>query len=320
MEGPPLSFEGIIGHENVKKGILNSLASGKLSHAHLIAGEEGIGKSLIAKELALAILGKTINKQYVDIIQWKADNGKKSLGIESIIDLIEEINKKPYEGDKKVIIIYKANTMTVQAQNAFLKTIEEPPAGVYIILLTESLEDILDTIKSRCQNHSLRRLNHNDIRQYLRLKHPMLTEEEIINLISFSDGIPGRAEKLIGDGEFVEVRNMLLKILTSVKNELLPEIMENEEFLLKYKDNWKELLINILSFVRDTLVYKETGNIDLIINRDKYVEIKELSMHYSFNALKNIVKIVTDTGDNLKSNVNTALVFESMLLKIREAV
>ena len=146
-----MSFESIIGHELIKKEIENSIDTGKFSHAHLIVGEDGIGKSLLAREIALKVLGKDEDRDYVDIIKWKIEKNKQSIGVDSIRDIIKEVNRKPYEGDKKVVIVYNAEKMTTEAQNAFLKTIEEPPTGVLIILLSENLEMMLETIRSRCQ-------------------------------------------------------------------------------------------------------------------------------------------------------------------------
>ena len=83
------------------------------------------------RRLAIRLLGKDKEKQYVDIVEFKITKDKKSIGVDEIRSIIEETNKKPYEGDKKVIIIYKADKMTEAAQNAFLKTIEEPPKGYF---------------------------------------------------------------------------------------------------------------------------------------------------------------------------------------------
>ena len=142
-----------IGHKNVIESFKKRADSGEISHAHIIVGEDGIGKSNLANKLSRIILGKFEERDYIDIINYRCK--KASFGVDDVREIVDEINKKPFEGDKKVIIIYDGNKLTVQAQNALLKTIEEPPKGVYIILLCESLELILDTIKSRCQIYKL---------------------------------------------------------------------------------------------------------------------------------------------------------------------
>ncbi len=142
-----------IGHSDLIRNFNQRCRNGTLSHAHLISGEDGIGKSVLASNLAKLILNGDLDREYVDIIHYKPV--KASFGVDDVRDIIDEVNKKPFEGDKKVIIIHQGNKLTVQAQNALLKTIEEPPIGVYIIILCESLELILDTIKSRCEIYKL---------------------------------------------------------------------------------------------------------------------------------------------------------------------
>lgn len=313
-----MSFENIIGHEIIKRDIENSIGSGKFSHAHLIVGEDGIGKSLIAKEIALKILGKTINRNYVDIVECKVQNNKQSIGVDNIRNIIKEVNKKPYEGDKKIIIVYEANKMTTEAQNAFLKTIEEPPVGITIILLSQNLNFILNTIKSRCQIHKLRRVNFKEMNQYIKREYPDLKEEEIDPLIAFSDGIPGRCGLFLEDESFKEIRNATMEILLLLYKKEKYIIKDYEDFFYKYRDKWNEILSCFISYIRDSMIYKEMGKSDVVINKDKIEDIKKVSTIYSFNQLYKIVNIITDIGKKLERKVNSALVFDIMLLKMQE--
>lgn len=313
-----MSFNHIIGHEQTKGNIINSIRENKLSHAHIFAGEKGIGKSLLARELAAQILGGRHNKEYVDIVEYSVPSNKKSIGVDNIREIIEEVNKKPYEGDKKVIIINDAGEMTEAAQNAFLKTIEEPPKGVFIILLCENLENILDTIKSRCQIHKLQRLNRTEMKSFINKKLNIYDEEKIKAAISFSDGIPGRAESFINDKQLSMIRDHCLIILKGINEESTEDFLKNDLFLLKFKDQWQEVLMCLVSYIRDILVYKDTSSEDLIINTDKIIEIKNLSENFSFNKLNGIVNIVNESREKIERNVNTALIFDSLLIKMQE--
>jgi DNA polymerase III subunit delta' len=311
-----LSFDNIIGHENIKKQIETSIDSGKFSHAHLLIGEDGIGKSLFARSIGLKLLGKTEDKEYADLVEFKVQKNKQSIGIKYVVEeIINEINKKPYEGDRKVIIIYEAHRMTADAQNAFLKTIEEPPKGVFIILLCEKLESILETIRSRCQIHKLQRLNHNELREFLNRKYKHLSLSEVKAITSFSDGIPGRAERFIEDENFKEMRNSTISVLMDISDKKPREFLKHEVFFLKYKSDWQEVLTWILSYIRDALVYKETGSDTLIVNMDKIENIKDIASLFSFNRLNDIIEIVNETRQRLERNVNPSLTFSSMLLK-----
>lgn len=313
-----MSFESIIGHNSIKNQISYSISSDKLSHAHLLVGENGIGKSKLARNIGFKILGKNKDMQYVDLVEWHIEKNKSTIGVSSIRILIEEINKKPYEGDKKVIIIYEADKMTPQAQNAFLKTIEEPPMNVTILLLCENLEVILETIKSRCQIHKLKSLTLEEMEKFLKINYSNLSLEEIKVIVAFSDGIPGIAEKFIGDNNFKDIRNITLEILLQLNKVGTEELMKYEKKLSGQKENFKEILTAFLSYIRDTIIYKEIEEENIIINIDKLLSIKELANIFSFNKLNGIINIINDTRENLDRNVNPGLAFEVMLLKMQE--
>ncbi|GCD08384.1 DNA polymerase III subunit delta' [Clostridium tagluense] len=313
-----MSFESIIGHNNIKNQISKSINLDKLSHAHLLVGEDGIGKSILARNIGFKILGKNKDMQYVDLVEWHIEKSKSTIGVNSIRTLIEEINKKPYEGDKKVIIIYEADKMTTQAQNAFLKTIEEPPKNVTILLLCENLEVILDTIKSRCQIHKLKSLTVDEMEKFLKINHPSLSLEETKVIVAFSDGIPGRAEKFLFDNNFKNIRNITLEILLKLSKVGTEELMKYEKKLSDQKENFKEILTAFLSYIRDTIIYKEIEEENIIINIDKLLSIKELANIFSFNKLNGIINIINDTRENLDRNVNPGLTFQVMLLKMQE--
>ena len=312
-------MEGFIGHESVINDLIKLIKLGKISHANLFVGEDGIGKSLIAKYCAIHILGKEANREYADIKEYKISSNRKTISVDQIRDIIEETNKKPYEGDKKVIIVHDADKMTVQAQNAFLKTIEEPPKGVVVILLCESTDRILDTILSRCQIYKLKRLTEEEIDKFIYIKYPNITEEDMRVVKAFCNGIPGRAEKFKEDSMFISIREHIMKIMLEINKVQLIDFLENENILVKYKDQWKEVLICLFSYVRDVMIYKETGNGEMIINLDKINDIKQLAGEFSFKRLNNIINIINKTRVNLESNVNGAMVYHIMLLKIKEA-
>ena len=309
-------MKDFIGHENIIRSFNMAIASEKLSHAHLIVGEDGLGKSVVAKDFALKILGKKDNKQYADILEFR--NSKKSIGVDEVRKIIDETNKKPYEGDKKVVIIYDGDKLTTQAQNAFLKTIEEPPRGVYIIILSENIEAILNTIRSRCQIHKLNRLSVDEIRNFILKKYGDLDSKYIDIINTFSDGIPGRAEKFIEDNVFNELRVLILDIIKKISEKNINNIIKYEEDLIKYKDFYEEILNMFLLYIRDIIMYKELGNDNYILNRDKIHEIKELSNMLSFKTLDLMINVINETRYTLDSNVSASMTFDVMLLNMLE--
>ena len=309
-------MRSFIGYRTLINNFKNRCINNTLSHAHLIAGEDGIGKSKLANILAKLILNKELDREYVDIINYKIN--KSSFGVDDVRNIIEEVSKKPFEGEKKVIIIHEGNRLTIQAQNALLKTIEEPPIGVYIIILCESLELILDTIKSRCEIYKLTPLTKDELYEYIRVKGFNFNDNEIESAIAFSEGIPGRIDRYFNDNDLKELRNKIIQLIKKLSKNDLQIVLEEEESLIILKDN-KEEVLNILSgFIRDILIYKEVENNSFIINGDKIQEINELTKEMSFKKLNNMIKTIEEARKNIKSNVNWGMTLRVMLMGFME--
>ena len=309
-------MRNFVGHSSLIENFKNRCSNGNLSHAQLISGEDGIGKSILAEILGKLILNGDLNREYVDIINYKPS--KASFGVDDVREIIDEVNKKPFEGDKKVIIIHQGNKLTIQAQNALLKTIEEPPAEVYIIILCESLELILDTIKSRCEIYKLTPLTKDELYKYIAIKGYDYSEEEKSSAIAFSEGIPGRIDRYFSDTELQELRDKIVDLLLQLTNNEIEAILEKEEQLVSYKQN-KEEVINVLSsFIRDILVNKEVYNENLIINRDKIKEIERLTNEMSFKKLNKMILSLQEARKNIKNNVSWAMTVRIMLMDFME--
>lgn len=306
-----------IGHKNVIESFKKRADSGEISHAHIIVGEDGIGKSNLANKLARIILGKFEERDYIDIINYRCK--KASFGVDDVREIVDEINKKPFEGDKKVIIIYDGNKLTVQAQNALLKTIEEPPKGVYIILLCESLELILDTIKSRCQIYKLTPLTKEDVRLYIdRINDDSFSQEEINAAIAYSEGMPGRAEAFLRDSSLKELRNTLVDLLFLITKSNPKELLDFEAKLIVFKDKKEDILNILASFIRDIIIYKEIRDGNGIINGDKIESIKKIAMEMSYKKLNNIIDKIGEARRSLLSNSNFQLTIRVMLIGFME--
>lgn len=309
-------MRNFVGHSSLIENFKNRCSNGNLSHAQLISGEDGIGKSILAEILGKLILNSDLNREYVDIINYRPS--KASFGVDDVREIIDEVNKKPFEGDKKVIIIHQGNKLTIQAQNALLKTIEEPPTEVYIIILCESLELILDTIKSRCEIYKLTPLTKDELYKYIAIKGYDYSEEEKASAIAFSEGIPGRIDRYFSDTELQELRDKIVDLLLQLTNNEIEAILEKEEQLVSYKQN-KEEVINVLSsFIRDILVNKEVYNENLIINRDKIKEIERLTNEMSFKKLNKMILGLQEARKNIKNNVSWAMTVRIMLMDFME--
>lgn len=305
----------IIGFKNILDGFNKRVENNSLSHAHLIVGPDGIGKSLVASEFATKILGKENNRDYVDIVNYRPN--KASFGVDEVREIIEEVSKRPYEGDKKVIIIHEGDKLTIQAQNALLKTIEEPPYGVYIIMLSQSLEVLLDTIRSRCQIYKLTPLSNEEMEKFLATIENQ-DPEKLKVALAYSEGIPGRAEKILYDEQLALLRDIIVKLLFDLLEHNNYLVLEFEEKLSKYKDNKEDILNIITLFVRDIMIYKEISSTDKVINKDKINDIMKLSDLYSYKKLNNLLNKIEQARINIKNNVGYSMIISNLLIGFLE--
>lgn len=306
----------IIGHKNIISSINNRDLNGSFSHANLIVGNDGIGKSVIAKYLSNQIIKVRDNAESVDIVKYYPSSS--SFGVDDVRNIINEVSKKPYEGDKKVLILYKCDKLTTQAQNALLKTIEEPPKGVYLILLSDSLETILDTIKSRCQIYKLTPLTKEEILIYINDNYTNLTSEDEKAALAYSAGIPGNVDRFIDDKNLKNLREICIELFEDILNREQGIVLKYGELLKNSKDDKIELLNILLSYIRDIMLFKELNNSEIIVNFDKVYKIKDISRGVSYKKLNNMLEYITEARINLNSNTNYSMTISVLLMGFAE--
>ncbi|MCE5222462.1 MAG: DNA polymerase III subunit delta' [Clostridium sp.] len=306
----------IIGHENIINSINNRKLNDSFSHANLIIGNDGIGKSIIAKYISNQIIEGRDNAESVDIVRYYPSSS--SFGVDDVRNIINEVNKKPYESNKKVLILYGCDKLTTQAQNALLKTIEEPPKGVYLILLSDSLEVILDTIKSRCQIYKLTPLNKEEISIYIEEKYANLTSEDKKSALAYSAGVPGKVDRFIGDENLKSLRDICIELFEDILKREQGITLKYGEMLKNSKDNKIELLNILLSYIRDIMIFKELNNNELIVNFDKVYKIKDISRGMSYKKLNSMLEYIKEARINLNSNANYSMTISVLLMGFAE--
>jgi DNA polymerase-3 subunit delta' len=306
----------IIGHKNIIDNINNRKLNDSFSHANLIVGNDGVGKSIIAKYISNQIIDGRNNAESADIVRYYPSSS--SFGVDDVRNIINEVNKKPYESDKKVLILYRCDKLTTQAQNALLKTIEEPPKGVYLILLSDSLEVILDTIKSRCQIYKLTPLNKEDILLYIEDKYADLTSEDKKSALAYSAGVPGKVDRFIGDENLKSLRDICIELFEDILKREQGIILKYGEMFKNSKDNKIELLDIILSYIRDIMIFKELNNSELIVNFDKLYKIKDISRGMSYKKLDSMLEYIKEARINLNSNTNYSMTISVLLMGFAE--
>jgi len=306
----------IIGHKSIIDSINKRELNDSFSHANLIVGNDGIGKSIIAKYMSNKIIKVKDNAESVDIVKYYPSSS--SFGVDDVRNVINEVGKKPYEGDKKVLILYKCDKLTTQAQNALLKTIEEPPKGVYLILLSDSLETILDTIKSRCQIYKLTPLTKEEILIYIKEKYNDLTSENEKAALAYSAGIPGKVDRFIGDQNLKKLRDICIELFEDILKREQGIVLKYGELLKNLKEDKIELLNILLAYIRDIMIFKELNNSELIVNFDKVYKIKDISRGISYKKLNSMLEYITEARINLNSNTNYSMTISVLLMGFAE--
>ena len=323
------SFGTVIGHEKIIAHFEEAIKMGKVSHAYLLSGEDGSGKMTLAKAFAKALLCEhqtgcgecTACRQvdsgnHPDLIY--ITHEKYEIRVDEIRKGINDtINIKPYSSNYKIYIIDDADRMNQGAQNAFLKTLEEPPAYAVIILLTNNKDRLLDTILSRCVTMTLGSVREEKIVQYLK-DHTEAKDEDIKFAASFSLGNIGKAMHVVNTPEFKEMFQEAMNILIHIKTIEVYEIIAYLKDLKAYKDEIYDFLDVLTVWYRDMLMLKTTGSLNHLIYKDKYRQLKEQEIYISFEGISHILDEIRKARRRLAANVNFEVALEMLLLTMKE--
>lgn len=321
-------FREIIGQQRVVEALTQALNMDHISHSYIFSGPKGTQRTRMAYSFAKVLLSKgkpsysdssrrIDDHNHPDLIDIFPDDA--SIKIKQIRDdLIKDISIKPYESKYKIYIIHDAHTMGPPAQNALLKTLEEPPEYGVIILITNNLPVLLPTIISRSQNHQFKPLNENIIQKYLQERHN-LTEQKAREISIMANGSIEKAVLLCQEDNILQEREELLQnLLKIIKDKDIITAFSTAKYLKDHKDHLDELLDFIMLWFRDISLYKELGNNKWIIHREYEDLLQEFSYYLSDDQINVIIEEVNISKNNRKYNVNLQLNMETMLLKMQE--
>lgn len=327
-----LSFHDIVGHDQIKEHFQKAIENHKVSHAYILTGEAGMGRKSLANAFALALLcekGKAdpcmqchackqvLSDNHPDLIHVTHEK-PNSIGVDDIREQINDtIMVRPYSSYYKIYIVDEAEKMTQQAQNALLKTIEEPPSYAIIILLTTNQEAFLPTILSRCVQLKLKPLRDFVVKSYL-VEALHVPEADADVYAAFARGNLGKAISLVSSEDFKLMHQEVLRLLKQIKQTDISELLD---YIRKMKeDNLDiyECLDFMQMWYRDVLLYKVTKDMNLLIFKDEYKAINEISTGSAYDGLEKILEAIDKAKVRLDANVNMELAMELMLLVMKE--
>ena len=323
------TFEEIRGNTPLVEQLRRSAASGRSSHAYLFLGGAGAGKRLIANTFAKALQCEGEKRpcnsckschafnhgNHPDVIYFQPLKNGKTYTIEDVREqLLETVDLKPFQYEKKIYIIEKADTLNIQSQNALLKTLEEPPAHAVFLLLAERAEAFLPTILSRVVVMKIRPLSAETIAYYLMQAGHLAEESHILS--AYAQGRIGQALELVEDEGFREMRQDVLG-----KLEALPSMSEGDAYLLAkdfevYKNDLRFLDIMELWY-RDLLTAKSLREEGYLIQRDKKDAIFRAAKEPAALLAKKAAAVRT-ARMRLAQNANFRLTMEVMLMDLKE--
>ena len=325
-------FEEIVGHEQIVTHLKSAMKLGKVSHAYILSGEKGCGKKLLADVFAETLqcekggtepcgschsCVQAQSGNHPDIIHLMHEK-PNSISVDDVrTQIVNDVLIKPYSGKYKIYIVPDAEKMTAAAQNALLKTIEEPPAYAVILLLANNASALLPTILSRCVMLSLKPVADDKVKQYL-MEHVQVPDYEADVCVAFAQGNVGRAIMLANSEHFNEIREEAVQLLKHIHDMELSEIVAAVKNISVYKLEITDYLDIIMIWYRDVLLYKATKEIDKVVFKDQLQSIKEQARKSSYEGIELILESLEKAKARLKANVNFDLVMELLFLTIKE--
>lgn len=279
-------------HEDILNKLIDNVRRGTNAAAYIFEGHAGLGKHNAARLFAKSLVCESPDaapccscpscieaqaESHPDIVYVKREKDKASLGIKPIREMIAECNIKPFGKRHKVFIIDEGELLTAEAQNAFLKIIEEPPEYAVFIIVCPSAELLLETVRSRSVTVTFPPVSDEVTRQYIEKKYP--DEPRVDFLVKYCEGIPGAADALIGNDEFDALRDEVLSLVPRLLSQNKAHAFEVADYVENNKARAAEIFDMLLMYLRDALA-TSMGSPESVVNTDKRDKIDILAQTY----------------------------------------
>ncbi len=324
-----MGLSEIIGHRRQLEILSLALTSGRLHHAYLFVGPEGIGKRTLAIALAKAVhcvdnagdfCGSCVNCRRItdgnhpDVRLIEPLAGKREISIQQVRDFEREISFRSFTGKRKIVVVDPANAMNLAAQNALLKTLEEPPQESLIFLIAPNAGVLVPTLRSRCLRISFAPLARGDVVRYLRTKRGM-TGEDVESLAAISMGSIGTALGLDTEA-FGEKRRAWVDRVGALKAGQYHAALVAAETLAGNRDDALSFLAWAQSWHRDLLVYGVAGDQGELVNLDMRETIAEQSAPARSELCISALTASQRATVAIQRNLNRRMVLEKYLFGV----
>ncbi len=326
------NYSDIIGHEDIVKHFKSSIELGKISHAYILNGEKGSGKKTLAAVVAKSLQCESgeadpcgtcksclqaESGNQPDII-WVTHEKPNVISVDEIrTQILNDIELKPYSSRYKIYIVPDAQLMNTQAQNAILKTLEEPPEYAIIMLLTNNVDKFLPTIISRCIVLNFRPVEPLHMVDYL-VNQIGIDREKARFCTDFAQGNLGKAVRLAISPDYNEIKEDSLRLLRRIQDMDMDEIIQAVRNMGKYKLDITDYIDIMSMWFRDLLMVKISNSPNKLIFKDEFSIMKKQASHVSYEGLEEILQALDKLKIRLEANVNFDIAMELMLLTMKE--
>ena len=300
-------------------------------HAYLFQGEEGVGKEALARTFAAGLQCQSESadkpcKECVSCRQMESGNQpdviwvtreKASLGVDEIREqLCNTMDIKPFSSPYKIYLVPEAEKMTEAAQNALLKTIEEPPEYGIVILMTSNISALLPTIQSRCLTMEFRPLSTAVVESYVK-EHCQVPDYQARASAAFAQGNLGKAMRYAKSEDFIERKDHIISLLRHVEQMDLSEMLAVIKDWGTRKDEVRDYIDLMVLWYRDVLLFKATKDINQLLFQDEASYISREASHRSYEKIEEILQAFEKAKVRLRANVNFDITMELMLLTLK---
>lgn len=325
-------FSDIIGQDMIRDHLMNAIEHEQVGHAYIINGERYCGKEFIANVFAMALQCEregaepcnechsciqSLTHNQPDII-YVTHEKINTISVDDIRTQVgATISIKPYSSKYKVYIISESEKMNDNAQNALLKTLEEPPEYAVIILLTDNLQALLPTIQSRCVVLNMKPVQDKLVKKFL-MEQEKIPDYRAEICAAFARGNIGKAKILARSEEFDKIKDDAIAMLKHIHEMDISELSQVVKQMNEYKLEINDFLDILAVWYRDALIFKATNDANGLIFRDEFQNIKRTASRSTYEGIEVILRALDSAKKRVSANVDFNLTMELLLLSIKE--